>query len=137
MSKSAVSPLTARGESPAAFGRRCIPSGCVAPRSNTPGILARRALPDGRIAALGATLDFHHGLLDSGRRLQRIRLVRTLPGEFWFRASEVTEGRGLPVDRSAEVELLDDAARRQFEVLANNRRDRLFRNAPGPFGVHH
>src|SRR5207249_5208500 len=55
--------LTARGETPAAFGRRCIPAGCVAPRSNTPGILARRALPSGRIAALGATLDFHHGLL--------------------------------------------------------------------------
>src|SRR5881396_465973 len=55
--------VAARGETPAAFGRRCIPSGCVAPRSNTPGILARRALPAGRIAALGATLDFHHGLL--------------------------------------------------------------------------
>jgi hypothetical protein len=55
--------LTARGESPAAFGRRCIPPGCVAPRSNTPGILTRRALPSGRIAALGATPDFHHGLL--------------------------------------------------------------------------
>ncbi|PYR03455.1 MAG: hypothetical protein DMF97_01990 [Acidobacteria bacterium] len=55
---------TARGETPAAFGRRCIPAGCVAPRSNTPGILARRALPSGRIAALGATLEFHHGLLD-------------------------------------------------------------------------
>src|SRR5438034_2816979 len=55
--------LAARGESPAAFGWRCIPAGCVAPRSNTPGILARRALPSGRIATLGATLDFHHGLL--------------------------------------------------------------------------
>src|SRR6266487_3206448 len=55
--------LAACGETPAAFGRRCIPSGCVAPRSNTPGILARRALPAGRIAALGATLDFHHRLL--------------------------------------------------------------------------
>jgi S-disulfanyl-L-cysteine oxidoreductase SoxD len=58
-----VCALAARGETPAAFGRRCIPAGCVAPRSNTPGILARRALPAGRIAALGATLDFHHGLL--------------------------------------------------------------------------
>src|ERR1700726_3906987 len=57
--------LAARGKSPAAFGRRCIPPGCVAPRSNTPGILTRRALPSGRIAALGATPDFHHGLLNS------------------------------------------------------------------------
>ena len=95
----------ARGETPAAFGRRCIPSpphraerravgtpgsGGVAPRSNTPGIAPHRAQHahrgprsalvapfrrgphgadcapwggGGRIAALGATLDFHHGLL--------------------------------------------------------------------------
>src|SRR5712691_3390694 len=39
--------------------------GCVAPRSNTPGILGRRALPSGRLARLGATPDFHHGLLAS------------------------------------------------------------------------
>jgi hypothetical protein len=55
--------LAARGESPTAFGRRCIPSGCVAPPSNIPDILGRRALPAGRIAALGATPDFHHELL--------------------------------------------------------------------------
>ena len=56
-------PLAARGESPAAFDTRCIPATCVASRSNTAGILPRRALPDGRITCLGATLDFHHGLL--------------------------------------------------------------------------
>ena len=60
--------LTARGESPAAFGRRCIPAGCVAPRSNIPDILTRRALPAGRIAALDATPDFHHGLLTPAER---------------------------------------------------------------------
>jgi len=53
----------ARGKSLAAFDRRCIPAGCVAPRSNTPGILARHALPAGRLARLGATPDFHQGLL--------------------------------------------------------------------------
>ncbi len=66
-----------RDESLAAFDGRCIPAGCVAPRSNTPGIatpprkpraagapvLGRRALPAGRLARLGATPDFHHGLL--------------------------------------------------------------------------
>src|SRR5712664_2339694 len=57
--------LPARGESLAAFDGRCIPAGCVAPRSNTPGILGRRALPAGRLARLGATPDFHHGLLAS------------------------------------------------------------------------
>src|SRR6266850_4214549 len=59
--------LTARGESLAAFDGRCIPAGCVAPRSNTPGILGRRALPSARLARLGATPDFHHGLLNPKR----------------------------------------------------------------------
>jgi hypothetical protein len=67
--------LAARGESPAAFGRRCIPPGCVAPRSNTSGILTRRALPAGRIAALGATPDFHHGLLERPQEVEEILLL--------------------------------------------------------------
>src|SRR5436309_4421067 len=54
--------LAARAESPTAFGRRCIPADCVAPPSNIPDILGRRALPAGRLAALGATPDFQHGL---------------------------------------------------------------------------
>src|SRR5437867_10529928 len=104
----------ARGETPAAFGRRCIPpppqrgcrvggpgAGCVAPRSNTPGIAPHRAQDarwgprlalvapfrrgphgadcapwggGGRIAALGATLDFHHGLLGVGWRRFGLRI---------------------------------------------------------------
>ncbi len=74
----AVSTLAARGESPAAFDRRCIPPGCVAPRSNTAGMLPRRALPDGRITALGATRDFHRGLLEhqSADRRQVGRPIR-------------------------------------------------------------
>src|SRR5712691_7511566 len=60
-----VGALAARGESLAAFDGRCIPAGCVAPRSNTPGILGGRALPAGRLARLGATPDFHHGLLEA------------------------------------------------------------------------
>src|SRR5258705_9159969 len=59
----AVAVLAARGATPSAFERRCIPSGCVAAPSNIPDILGRRALPAGRIAALGATMDLHHGLL--------------------------------------------------------------------------
>src|SRR5437773_12033886 len=57
--------LAARGETPTAFGRRCIPADCVAPPSNIPDILGRRALSSGRLAALGATPDFHHGLLEA------------------------------------------------------------------------
>ena len=59
--------LAARGGTLAAFDVRCIPAGCVAPPSNTPGILGRRALPAGRLARLGATPDFHHGLLASAQ----------------------------------------------------------------------
>ena len=70
--------LAARGESPAAFERRCIPPACVAPRSNTAGILPRRALADGRITTLGATRDFHHGLLGGGG-VQPIRLPPKSP----------------------------------------------------------
>jgi hypothetical protein len=55
--------LAARGETVAAFDGRCIPPGGVAPPSNIPDILGRRALPGGRIARLGATRQFHHGLL--------------------------------------------------------------------------
>ena len=60
--------LAARGESPAAFDRRCIPPACVAPRSNTAGIFLRRAVPDGRITSLGAMPDLHHGLLVAASR---------------------------------------------------------------------
>src|SRR5437867_1218498 len=86
----ALACLAARGATPSAFERRCIPPGGVAPPSNTPGIatpprkpraagapaLGRRALPpgvpsaapalgwsSGRIAALGATMELHRGLL--------------------------------------------------------------------------
>jgi hypothetical protein len=54
--------LAARGETPAAFGRRCIPADCPVPPSHIPDMLGRRALSAGRLAALGATLDFHDGL---------------------------------------------------------------------------
>jgi phosphate transport system substrate-binding protein len=52
-----------RGGSPAAFDGRCIPPGGVAPPANIPDILGRRAWPAGRLARLGATRGFHHGLL--------------------------------------------------------------------------
>ena len=53
--------VAARGETPAAFGRRCIPADCVAPPLNIPDIRGRRALSSGRLAALGATPDFTTG----------------------------------------------------------------------------
>src|SRR5437667_832600 len=86
--------IAARGESPAAFGRRCIPAptptrwetrvggpgaDCVAPPSHIPDMLGRRALSAGRLAALGATPDFHHGLLRS-MGTSRARGLRTMAG---------------------------------------------------------
>ena len=78
--------LAARGKSPPAFERRCIPSDCVARRSNMPDILAPRALSAGRIGALGATPDFCHGLLAvamggvaAGRSERLTRILVTLP----------------------------------------------------------
>ena len=56
--------LGARGESPVAFDRRCIPPRGVAPQSHSSAILLRRALPRGRLTGLDATRDFHHGLLE-------------------------------------------------------------------------
>ena len=44
-----------------------------APRSNTAGISPRHALPGGRITGLGATLDFHHGLLDFSLQADSLR----------------------------------------------------------------
>src|SRR5437773_7456428 len=117
--------LAARGETPAAFGRRCIPpppqrgcrvggpgAGCVAPRSNTPGIAPHRAQharwgprsalvaplcrgphgadcapwggSSGRIAALGATLEFHHGLLG---RVEDVTRRAGRPGRLEARSS--------------------------------------------------
>ena len=54
--------MATRGETSAAFDGRCIPAGGVAPPLNTPGMRGRRALPSGRLARLGATPGFHHGL---------------------------------------------------------------------------
>src|SRR6266513_2982058 len=89
----------ARGESLAAFDGRCILAGCVAPPLNTPGIAPHRAQharwgprssvvaplrrgPHGadcapwggtarRLARLGATPHFHHGLLGALRTHRR------------------------------------------------------------------
>ena len=50
--------LGARGETPAAFDRRCIPPRLVAPRSHAARMLPRRAARAGRLPGLGATRAF-------------------------------------------------------------------------------
>jgi hypothetical protein len=62
--------LTARGKSLAAFDGRCILAGCVALPSNIPDILGHRAWPARRLARLGATPDFHHGLLSTAQEFR-------------------------------------------------------------------
>src|SRR6266513_1370412 len=78
-------PPAARGESLAAFDGRCILAGCVAPPLNTPGIRGRRALPARRLARLGATPHFHHGLLASPRASDPNKRTSTTLPERLFR----------------------------------------------------
>lgn len=52
-----------REDGTAAFDRYCIPSGCVAPRSNTADVLLHHTSPDEPITNFDAKLGDHHGLL--------------------------------------------------------------------------
>src|SRR3954468_5612389 len=70
-------------------------------------------------------------------RFERCGLVGFLPRELRFGPPEVTERRGLLVDRPPQVELLHDAAGRELEMLAHQLGDLLFRNPARAFGVHH
>jgi hypothetical protein len=106
--------LAARGETPAAFGRRCIPADCVAPPSNIPDILGRRALSAGRLAALGATPDFHHGLLGGHGRHHEIVLAQT-PVELCAREPETLRGLRL-VPGGVAHHLLDCLALDEIQI---------------------
>ncbi len=109
--------LAARGESPAAFDRRCIPSDGVASRSHTAGILPRRALSDGRMAGLGATRDFHHGLAVKLRLTPTRKTERSLTaGNF----SQSPATRGLDISgrrRKTCLNCHDVTLRRCLEKL--------------------
>src|SRR2546430_15190933 len=51
---------------------------------------------------------------------QVLDAVRLLPAEFRLGAAEMTVGRRLLVDGSAEVQVLDDPGGREVEVAANH-----------------
>jgi hypothetical protein len=51
--------------------------------------------------------------------LQGLGLVGGFPGEGVFGAAEVAEGRRLAVDRTPQLQRVDNAARRQREILAH------------------
>src|SRR5688572_25142515 len=61
--------------------------------------------------------------------------IRALPGELGLRAAEVAVGGRLPVDRAAEVQMLDDAGRREVEVAPHERLQPRVRDLAGAEGV--
>src|SRR3990170_8780568 len=85
-----VDGLAARGETLAAFDGRRIPGGGVAPPSNTAGILSRRALPAGRVARIGATPEFHHGLLGQSSLWGLGRVIMREHPELWCRLIDLS-----------------------------------------------
>jgi hypothetical protein len=102
--------LAVRGETLVAFDGRCIPGGGVAPPSNTAGILSRRAWPAGRLARLGATPDFHHGLLGSALASSAVSAGNPAEYELDVTALELPSNRrGVEEDtgptRSPELEV--------------------------------
>jgi ketosteroid isomerase-like protein len=142
--------LAARGESPAAFGRRCIPADCVAPPSHIPDMLGRRALSSGRLAALVATPDFHHGLLaqsGSGTEQELREAVRkyiagyasnTVDGYFDHYAPDVTMWwpNGLRQEREAYRKSWSDSLQRGMTVESAEFDDLRIHPAPsGDAGV--
>src|SRR4030095_4574317 len=68
---------------------------------------------------------------------QILDAVRPLPRALGLRASEVAIGRGLLVDRSAQLEVLDDAGRREVEVPPYQSLEDLVRSLPRPERVDH
>src|SRR5271157_523819 len=54
---------------------------------------------------------------------QLCRFVGCLPGEVGVTAAEMTVGRGLAIDRAAQVQRFDDGARRQLEMGADQIRN--------------
>ena len=100
--------LAARGESPAAFDRRCIPAsaalGIVQDGSHTAGIFPRRALRWATAAlvqrGLAASLDFHHGPLGvtpaSSADLVRVRRLLAEPAGWVRDAAAAAAARATP-----------------------------------------
>jgi uncharacterized protein (DUF58 family) len=100
VSRSMALPPATRSETLAAFDRRCIPADCVAPPSNMADILGRRALSAGRLAGLGATPEFHHGLLD--RTKQEVMMFITASLLFSAVSDQINTGFLAFADRVLE-----------------------------------
>src|SRR5262249_61879172 len=105
---------------------RLLPRG-ASPRSRTS--LATRL-----VTAVDILTAHRRGHLDSRRLGEGVRAVRFLPGELGQPPAEVAErGRGF-VDRTAQIQGLDDALRRQLEVLPDETDDAVLGQLAGAEG---
>src|ERR1035438_7371175 len=68
--------------------------------------------------------------------LERTGLIRSFPTERILAAAEVSERGGLAIDGAAQLQVVDDAARRQLEILAHQFRKTRVGNHAGAEGVH-
>src|SRR5579864_7927554 len=89
---------------------------------------ARRGL-----ATSDGTVVFMVTPLEAGARLRRAAGV--LPGEVLLVAAEMAVGRGLAIDRPAQIEIADDAGRAHREVLADQGLDAPVRDGAGAEAV--
>src|ERR1039458_1402212 len=67
---------------------------------------------------------------------QRFGLVRDFPGETFLGAAKVAERRCLAIDRTPQIEGVDDAARRQREILAHQFGKAVVRDRTGAERIH-
>src|SRR6266850_515023 len=87
-------------------------------------------------AAIAITTRFIRWL-KAGVRLERRRFVGPLPRELRLGAAEMAERGRLLVDRPAQIQLVDDPARRELEVRADDPGDLFLRDPASAFRVHH
>ena len=107
-----------RSSSPAAAGRRPAPGARERQRARGRG--QGRLRPVRPAAKAGPS---NGSRSRARRRAQRLGLVDALPREVVVVAAEVAVGRGLRVDRAAQVEVAQDRRRAEVEVLAHERLD--------------
>src|SRR5262245_18729395 len=92
------------------------------------GLAFHRESEAGNASGAFSTLD--HGS-DADLAAQGGCLVGPFPAEVRQLAAEMSVPRRLAIDGAAQVQRLDDAARRQLEMLANELGNLLIRNAVG------
>ena len=84
----------------------------------------------------GAYINTPQCFLKTSSLPQRKRLISPLPSKFGELAPEVTVIRGEVVDGAAQVEVADDGAGAQVEVLAHQAGDLLIGDRAGAEGLH-